>query len=240
VSSHVHEEPEDLSSDNRQPSISITLKILQISMAPSSPLCTGEGRHGAEVAGGEEDEDEPNPVGVSMSDSEEDKNPRAIIDDAELFEEDFTDASEDEVEMIPELVEEQKKLEEELRIDENTKATMKMNISEELARSNYEAAGTLVDEEPERILLEEYKHLMDEEVDQVFSQVLAEGKVKYEPVDFQRISVNILAQQKTLILISPTGSGKMNIPLWVVLVLQKLLPKRCFQSMYELRRFRCN
>ena len=157
------------------------------------------------------------------SDIDEDNiNPGPLIHDMEIFDEDLTDNSVDEDEVISELNEEQKQVEAELLEAENSKENLKMNIPISLAMTNYEAAGTLVDEEPERIILEDHKHLMDPEVDKAFNEVLADAQVKYEPVVFQRLAVNVLAQQKTLILISPTGSGKMNIPLWANLVLRKL------------------
>ena len=148
---------------------------------------------------------------LEEEEANEDLRDVPFIDDGEIFEVDFADVSEEEEE-----------LEEVRRPLEETVSNVKINISEGLARSNYEAAGTLVDEEPERITIAEYNHLIDEVVDTVFNEVLADAKIKYTPVDFQRISVNVLAKQKTLILISPTGTGKMNIPLWANLVLRKL------------------
>ena len=45
----------------------------------------------------------------------------------------------------------------------------------------------------------------------------------YLPTDFQRLSINALGQQKNVVLVSPTGSGKMNVPLLSILVLREQL-----------------
>ena len=98
-----------------------------------------------------------------------------------------------------------------------------LSISVGHARRNYDAAGTLVDENKETITVKEYAHLISEKVDDLLDKVVEETKLPYMPVDFQRVAVNVLGSLKSLILISPTGSGKMSVPLLAILVLRKLL-----------------
>ena len=100
---------------------------------------------------------------------------------------------------------------------------LKLGISEEQARKNYEAAGTLVVEEKESITVTDYAHLMNDDVDKQLDKVVDEVKLPYRPADFQRVAVNVLGSMKSVILISPTGSGKMSIPLLAILVLRKIL-----------------
>ena len=96
-----------------------------------------------------------------------------------------------------------------------------LGISVELAIANYEAAGSEVDEEPERITVAGNKDMMNDEVDGALNQIISELDLPYKLAEFQRVAINGLAQKKNLVLVSPTGSGKMNIPLLASLVLRK-------------------
>ena len=101
--------------------------------------------------------------------------------------------------------------------------TDSLGISQELADKNYDAAGMEVEEETDRITVEEHRDLIHPEVDALLTSVVDELKMKYLPSDFQRVSINALGQQMNVVLVSPTGSGKMNVPLLATLVLRKKL-----------------
>ena len=79
---------------------------------------------------------------------------------------------------------------------------LKLGISEEQARKNYEAAGTLVVEEEESITVTDYAHLMNDDVDKQLDKVVDEVKLPYRPADFQRVAVNVLGSMKSVILTS--------------------------------------
>ena len=92
----------------------------------------------------------------------------------------------------------------------------RLDISEEQADSNLNSAGTEVEEEKDRISVEKYKHLIVTEIDECLDNIVEELSMPYKTSEFQRISVNALAQMKNVVLVSPTGSGKMNVPLQVL------------------------
>ena len=98
-----------------------------------------------------------------------------------------------------------------------------LGISQELADKNYYAAGMEVQEEGDQITVENHRDLIHSEVDAFLNDVVDELKMKYLPSDFQRVSINALGQQMNVVLVSPTGSGKMNVPLLGTLVLRKKL-----------------
>ena len=98
-----------------------------------------------------------------------------------------------------------------------------LSISEELAHRNYQSAGVEVPEEHERILIRDYEHLMDSSVNSILDKVVQEANMPYSPVDFQRLAINALGQSQNVILVSPIGSGKMNVPLLAALVLREKL-----------------
>ena len=106
-------------------------------------------------------------------------------------------------------------------IDEDIE--VKLGISEDQARTNYEEAGKEVTEEKDTITVERHAHLMKPDIEEILDEVLEELKLPYSVSDFQRVAVNTVCSLKHLILVSPTGSGKMNVPLLCALVLRKKL-----------------
>ena len=111
----------------------------------------------------------------------------------------------------------------ETEIDTDEVNDYKLGITQALADCNYDAAGIEVDEEADRISIEKHKNLICPEVDAILDEIVTELKMPYCPSEFQRVSVNALGQLKNVILVSPTGSGKMNVPLLATLVLRKKL-----------------
>ena len=99
----------------------------------------------------------------------------------------------------------------------------KLGITEEQVRVNYLAAGAEVEEESEGITVAANSHLIDPTIDSVLNSIVNELNLPYIPSEFQRVSVNTVCQLNHLILISPTGSGKMDVPLLATLVLRKRL-----------------
>ena len=101
----------------------------------------------------------------------------------------------------------------------------KLDISQEQADKNYEAAGREVNEEEERIRIGDYQNEIDPDVDSKLDEIVARLKMPYLPANFQRVAINALVQLKNVVLISPTGSGKMNVPLLASLLLREQLDK---------------
>ena len=90
---------------------------------------------------------------------------------------------------------------------------VKLAISESLARANYKAAGTEVREEHNRISVAGNLHIINSEVDEVLDRIVSELNLPYKPSEFHRVAMNTLGMQNNLVLVSPTGSGKMDVPL---------------------------
>ena len=99
-------------------------------------------------------------------------------------------------------------------------------ISEVQASKNLAAAGIEVDEEDERITVEGNQHLMKPEVNDILNRIVCELNMSYQPAEFQRVAVNALGDMKNVVLVSPTGSGKMNVPLLATLVLREKMGKK--------------
>ena len=50
-------------------------------------------------------------------------------------------------------------------------------------------------------------------MDEVLDRIVSELNLPYKPSEFHRVAVNTLGMQNNLVLVSPTGSGKMDVPL---------------------------
>ena len=100
---------------------------------------------------------------------------------------------------------------------------MKLDISKDQAIANYFAAGTEVEEEEDKITVEGNSELISEAVDEILEKIVKDLNLPYEPSPFQRVAINTLGMQNNLILVSPTGSGKMDVPFLTVLVLREKL-----------------
>ena len=83
-------------------------------------------------------------------------------------------------------------------------------ISQAKADFNYMMAGGEVEEPPDDISIAKYQHLMlNDAVHMKIMEVLDDTKIKFKLSDFQLISLHVLGSKRNLILVSPTGSGKM-------------------------------
>ena len=98
-----------------------------------------------------------------------------------------------------------------------------LDISKDQAKLNYEAAGTLVEEAGEIITISKYSYLIDNSSDDILNSVVTDVGLSYQLAEFQRVAINALASQKSVVLVSPTGSGKLTVPLLAALVLRKVL-----------------
>ena len=103
---------------------------------------------------------------------------------------------------------------------------MKLDISKEQAMANYLAAGTEVEEEKDRITVEGNAELIFDDVDRILNKIVEDLNLPYKPSPFQRVAINTLGMQNNLILVSPTGSGKMDVPFLSALVLREKLGNR--------------
>ena len=84
-----------------------------------------------------------------------------------------------------------------------------IDIIKEQSDYLYEKAGELVDEEENQISLTEHNHLLNDHVATILEQVLEENPLHYSLQDFQKLALHAIGSLKNVILISPTGSGKM-------------------------------
>ena len=103
------------------------------------------------------------------------------------------------------------------------KIEVKLAITEALAKRNYIDAGEEIKEEPDKITVAGNAGLMNYKVDLILDKLVNKLDLPYKPSDFQRVAVNTLCCQKNLVLVSPTGSGKMDVPLLSVLVMREKL-----------------
>ena len=111
--------------------------------------------------------------------------------------------------------EENMELEEEFENDEFAEDVMdkkkvndNLGISEDLARKNYLAAGTEVEEEKDRITITGNKEHMNSEVNDILNRIFLDLDLPYNMSDFQRVAVNCLGMQKSVVLVSPTGMDR--------------------------------
>ena len=147
------------------------------------------------------------------------------MDSTDIFEEDYKDGEESESEDEDELG-----FMEDMEIDSDGRGRtdgkneeMKLGISVSQAKANYETAGSEVNEEEDRITIADNIHLMNLEVDEILDKVVHKIQMPYKPAEFQRVAINALGGMENVVLISPTGSGKMNVPLLATLVLREKL-----------------
>ena len=82
-------------------------------------------------------------------------------------------------------------------------------ITKEAAENNHQIAGTLVDEQPDEISIAKHGALLSDNAHALIMEVLAEAQISFKLSDFQMLSLHTLSSKRHLVLISPTGSGKM-------------------------------
>ena len=87
----------------------------------------------------------------------------------------------------------------------------------------YEKAGEVTIVEDDKISLERHSEVLSDEVADILDKVLEENPLPFELADFQTLAIHALGSMRNVILISPTGSGKMLVAYLAILVLQKKL-----------------
>ena len=108
-------------------------------------------------------------------------------------------------------------------VEDGEQVELKLGITEAQASANYLEAGTEVDEEEDGINLAEHSDLIIPEIDEILDKIVLEKALPYKLSDFQRVAINTTCNLKNLVLVSPTGSGKMDVPLLSALVLRERL-----------------
>ena len=81
-------------------------------------------------------------------------------------------------------------------------------VSQSEAEKNYEEAGILMPDEKDTISLDNHADMICPSCEAVLAKVVEDLSLPYDLSDFQKLSINILLQSKDLILLSPTGTGK--------------------------------
>jgi len=97
-----------------------------------------------------------------------------------------------------------------------------LHISKHTADINYEMAGELVPEEKSTIIRENYPQVFSAQSRLALQSVLDEIQLGFELSAFQEIAVNGLLNGLDLLLIVPTGSGKMLVVYLYALALRKI------------------
>ena len=75
--------------------------------------------------------------------------------------------------------------------------------------SQYEQAGEIVEEEESQITIASNSHLLSDPVARILEQVLEEKPLGFVLQDFQKLCLHAIGSLKNVILLSPTGTGKM-------------------------------
>ena len=97
----------------------------------------------------------------------------------------------------------------------------KLGITEARAKENYRKAGSLMPEEPEKIMLEDFKQHMNPEAEEALDELEKELNLPYEPLPYQRIAISCAANGENVVLVVPCGSGKTDVILKGSRVLRK-------------------
>ena len=109
--------------------------------------------------------------------------------------------------------------------DDVLDTTTHLDISKEKADWLLEEAGKLMSEDPEHITIKKYEHLLSDKVHLIILEVLHENAVSFQLMDFQLLTLHCLGSLKNVVLICPTGAGKMLCSYLGTLVLRKVFGK---------------
>lgn len=99
---------------------------------------------------------------------------------------------------------------------------MASTISSQLADDLYEKSGTLIPEDSDEITIEKYNYLLKDSVHLIIQEVLTECPLPFKLQDFQLVTLHCLGSLKNVVLLAPTGAGKMICAYYGILVLQKV------------------
>jgi hypothetical protein len=99
----------------------------------------------------------------------------------------------------------------------------KLSISREHAANNYRSAGTELPEEPTTdVKREDFEEVMDPAVEALLDDLVNEINLPYKLTNAQRIACVALATNRSVVMVTPTGSGKMTVPLLAAHLLRRI------------------
>jgi superfamily II RNA helicase len=99
---------------------------------------------------------------------------------------------------------------------------MASTMSRQLADELYEKSGTLIPEDSDEITIEKYNYLLKDSVHLIIQEVLKEHPLPFMLQEFQLVTLHCLGSLKNVVLLAPTGAGKMICAYYGILVLQKV------------------
>ena len=102
--------------------------------------------------------------------------------------------------------------------EEEDKDTVQLSISAEHAEANYLNAGAHMEEFEDSVKIEDFKEYISEKAEAALQDLDTELNLPYETAPFQRIAINCIAENKSVILVKECGSGKMDVALKGALV----------------------
>ena len=82
-------------------------------------------------------------------------------------------------------------------------------ISADKAKLLLDQAGDLKEEDPKQITIRNHEHLLCDQVHIIIQEVLQKNPVGFKLQYFQLLTLYCLGSLKNVVLLSPTGSGKM-------------------------------
>ena len=82
-------------------------------------------------------------------------------------------------------------------------------LLQEYLDSQYEKAGEIVEEEENQISIASNCHLLSDPVALILEAVLEEKPLGFVLQDFQKLCLHAIGCLKNVVLVSPTGTGKM-------------------------------
>ena len=98
-----------------------------------------------------------------------------------------------------------------------------LSVSKEESDVLYDTVGMLIKVDEHNITMRSHSYLLSDSVHSVIQEVLNEHPIPFKLQDFQLLTLYALGSQKSVVvLVSPTGSGKMIWTYLGSLVLQKI------------------
>ena len=94
-------------------------------------------------------------------------------------------------------------------LDDDEEKSYGLDILQETADALYLEAGEEVDEPQDQITMFGHEYLLQDKMHLLIMEVLSDTQIPFSLAPFQMRSLHVLGNRKNLILISPTGSGKM-------------------------------
>ena len=104
--------------------------------------------------------------------------------------------------------------------DEDDDGSLELSISKAHAESNYDDAGSRIEEQEDNIKLADFGHVMSVKAEGALDALDRELNLPYKTADFQRIAINCAVEHRNVILIKECGSGKMDVALKGSLVMR--------------------